>query len=422
MPRSLEMKGWSLMLRRRILQVLVAVLGMAILTAPLEAAPRLTVWAWANDEVIRQWSALFSWYQEENPGVDFEIAHISGDQRVFLERLYVAIAAGAAPDVSWLDGGHVKQLAAQGLLEDVTGVLRGLNFTPGEAQEVTFDGRLYAAPYHSTSRGLVKRIELLGEAGLDPDADPLFEDLVPWNQKLSEPSADGTYRRIGFAPWLGNWDARGWIWAFGGELVDESGRRFHPTATLPSNVKAFEWIDEWARRYGRTRSPVPGGASFDRGTLAMTIASTTNASNYTRDKISFATSPVPHPPQGRKITWGGGYVVGVPSGAVNKTEAFKVLAFLASAKVQARRWLEFEALLPANWDGIRMVASRLDRAYEPLLALLPYAVPRAPMDGEWYRALRESEDMMIAGRMAPQEALERVQIIMTARFDEVFGK
>ena len=363
-----------------------------------------------------------SWYQEENSGVEFDVAHISGDQRVFLERLYVAMAASAAPDFTWLDGGHVKQLAAQALLEDVTEVLRGMNFTPGEEQEVTYRGRLYAAPYHATSRGLVKRVDVFGEAGVDPHADPVFDDLVTWNQKLSKFAPDGTYTRIGFAPWFGNWDARGWIWTFGGDLVIESEGRFIPVATMKNNLEAFEWIDEWARRYNRTKAPVPGGASFDTGTLAMTIASTSNAANYIRSEIEFTTSPVPHPRQGLRITWGGGYVVGVPSGAVNKTEALKLLVFFASPRVQARRWTEFQSLLPANWDAIRMVASRLDRTYEPLLDQLPYAVPRAPMDGEWYRALRQSEDLMVAGTLTPQEALERAQLVMSARFEEVFGK
>ena len=112
----------------------------------------------------------------------------------------------------------------------------------------------------------------------------------------------------------------------------------------------------------------------------------------------------------------------MPSGAVNKTEALKLLVFFASPRVQARRWTEFQSLLPANWDAIRMVASRLDRTYEPLLDQLPYAVPRAPMDGEWYRALRQSEDLMVAGTLTPQEALERAQLVMSARFEEVFGK
>jgi ABC-type glycerol-3-phosphate transport system substrate-binding protein len=412
------------MLQGRMLKLLVTVVvcGVVALALPLQAAPKLVVWAWANDEVIRQWSAQLEWYQEENPGIEFDVAHISGDQRVYLERLYVAMAASAAPDVTWLDGGHVKQLAAQGLLADLTGALRGLNFTPGELQEVTYNGRQYAAPYHSTSRGLVKRIDNLSEAGLDYNEDPLFDDLVSWNQKLSQPLPDGTYKRIGFAPWFGNWDARGWIWAFGGDLVEETNGGFRPTAMLPSNLQAYEWIDEWAARYGRIKGPVAGGANFVTGTLGMTIASTTNAANYVRDKVAFTTSPVPHPPQGRKVTWGGGYVMGMPSEAANKAEAAKLLAYFASPRVQARRWNEFQALLPANWDAIRMIASRLDRVYEPLLALLPDAVPRAPMDGEWYRALAQSTDLLIAGRLAPQEALERAQIVMAARFEEVFGK
>lgn len=403
-------------------RVLIVVFAFMITPMTSAMAQKLTIWAWANDEVIRQYDAIIEWYQEENPGVEVEVAHISGDQRQFIEQLYLAIAAGVAPDLTWLDGGPVKQLAAQGLLEDVTRVLEGINFTPGEQQEVSFNGRLYASPYHATSRGLMKRVDMLEEAGLDPDEDPLFEDLINWNQALSEISGDGDYRQIGFAPWIGNWDMRGWIWTFGGELVEETATGFRPTATMDSNLRAFEWLDDWAQRYGRTRNPVRSGPNFVNGTVASTIGSTTNAANYLRDEINFTVSPVPHPPEGRQITWGGGYAIGIPTAAQNKAEAQKLLRFFASPEVQARRWREFESLLPANWDAVLDVARELDPVYMPLLDLIGLAVPRAPMDGEWYRELRAVQDAVIAGTITPREALERVQIVMSARFDEVFGQ
>jgi multiple sugar transport system substrate-binding protein len=228
--------------------MLALIVFLAAAAVSVSAATKLTLWAWANQEVMEQFASIAEWYQAENPDVEIEIAHIAGSQLQYTERFYLVSAGGAAPDVAWIEGSTVKQLAAQGLLQDVTEALEDIRFTPGETYEMIFAGRMYAAPYHCTSRGLLKRIDLLEQAGLDPHFEDLsLDDLWSWNKKISVISPDGRYTRAGFIPWAGNWYARGWIWAFGGELVDESGPILRPTADLPNNIMAYEWLDEWAQ-------------------------------------------------------------------------------------------------------------------------------------------------------------------------------
>ncbi|NLN18593.1 MAG: hypothetical protein GX162_04855 [Firmicutes bacterium] len=42
------------MIHRRLLQVTTLILSLIIFVLPLQAASKVTIWAWANDEVIRQ--------------------------------------------------------------------------------------------------------------------------------------------------------------------------------------------------------------------------------------------------------------------------------------------------------------------------------------------------------------------------------
>jgi len=71
----------------------------------------------------------------------------------------LAIISGAPPDLMWLEGSGVIEFAYQGLLADLTDTLAGLNFVPADTQEMTYDGRIWAVPYHTTSRGLFKNVD-----------------------------------------------------------------------------------------------------------------------------------------------------------------------------------------------------------------------------------------------------------------------
>src|SRR5690606_38813502 len=126
-----------------------------------------------------------------------------------------------------------------------------------------------------------------------------------------------------------NWGPAAWIWTFGGQLVDETSIR--PTATLPNNIRAFEWLRMWADSYGN-RSPVPNNLAT--GTVAMMTGSTSNVGAYLNDgQFEFTTGRVPNPPGGQNGTWGGGWAVAVPYNSPQMVEALKLLRFFGEADV-----------------------------------------------------------------------------------------
>lgn len=408
-------------MQRHVIRGLLLALIAALLTAPIAAAQDLTVWTWS---AIRreQFAAIIDWYkEEERPGIQIELHEIPGGQDVFTERITLAIAAGSPPDLTWLEGSTVIELAAQGLLEDITRVIEDIRFTPADTVEMTYQGRMYGLPYHTTSRGLFKRIDLFLAAGLDPYQDPQsLEELWAWNQALTETTPDGGYSRVGFIPWVGNWGAPAWIWTFGGTLLDETGLR--PTATHPKNVEAFEWVREWAQAYGN-RAPVQGGWSgFAAGTVAMVAESTTTAGRLIEQGIEFVTGRVPNPPGGTNGTWGGGQALGIPYNARNKEEAMKLLRYFGLAEVQARRFRFSPEAFPANWDALQEIVPDLPPAYQSLLNQLPEARPRTPLWIDYYvRNLTPQLNAVVAGTTTPQAALQQVQQVMEVRFAEVFG-
>lgn len=402
--------------RRFALALVVCLIGGLTLSASAQ-----TVVVWSQSDVRHeQFVEIVEWYKQENPGIDVTVELIPGGQDEFTEKLILAIASGAPPDLTWLEGSTVIELAAQGLLTDATRTLEGIRFTPADTEEMTFDGKMWAVPYHTTSRGLFKRTDLFQEAGLDHQANPAdLDELWDWSQKLTDSNNDGTYDRVGFIPWGTNWGAPAWIWTFGGQLLDESLR---PTATHPNNIRAFEWLQEWGQSYGGT-SPVPGGPNgFINGTIAMLADSTTTAGRFLDQGVEFTTGRVPHPPGGQNGTWGGGQALGVPYNATNKDEALKLLRYFGEEKTQVRRFERFPEAFPANWDALQTIVPTLPDAYASLLDQLPEARPRTPLWIDYYvRNLRPAEAAVVAGNQTPHQALSNVQQVMEERFAQLFG-
>lgn len=399
--------------------VLALILGVG--AAASTAAQELTVWVQGSEIRRQQYAAIIDWFKLENPGLEVSLHLVPGNQTAFTERLVLAIASGSAPDLTWIEGSTVVEMAASGLLEDVTEMLEGLTFTPADTEEMTFAGRLWAAPYHTSVRALFRRVDLFNEVGLDPYEEPAsLDDLRDWSQKLDVPTPEAGYQRVGWIPWEGNWGAPGWMWTFGGQLLDKE--RMQPTALHPNNIKALAWLQDWAQGYGNVTPARGDYVGFQGGSVAMVLESTTAAGLFVQSSTEFTTSRVPSPVPGANGTWGGGTAVAIPANAPNKDAAKALLRYFASAEVQARRFREFPEAIPANWDALLEVVGELPPSYAGLLEQFPEARPRTPLWIDYFlRHLNPAVQQVIAGQTTPLGALETVQRVMEARFAEVFG-
>jgi multiple sugar transport system substrate-binding protein len=411
------MKAKAVIRHRQLILMLGVIMLLAI--GSTSYGQTLHVWVWHNDTPYK---AQLEWYKQENPGFTYDLNLIAGSQGAFTEKLILAIAGGSPPDLTWLEGSTVIELAAQGLLTDVTRVLDGIRFTPADVQEMTYQGKMWAVPYFTTSRGLGKRVDLFHQVGLDPNKDPAsLEQLFEWNHKLTKTKSDGTYEQVGIVPWAGNWGPPGWIWAFGGRLLDETGLR--PTATRPQNIAAFEWIRGWAQHYGGV-TPVSGGRDgLLRGTVAMTTVSTSDVGWLLGQNAEVAAGRVPHAPGGGNGTWGGGQAFGIPANATSKDLAMRVLRYLGSESVQLRRFEHFPTVFPANWSALARVVRTLPPLYSTLLDQLPEARPRTPLWIDYYvNQLNPAMTAVVRGNKTPTQALHDVQLVMEERYAQVFGR
>jgi multiple sugar transport system substrate-binding protein len=395
-----------------------------VLTATFAvAAETVTIWVGDGDVRLREYQAMADLFMQLNPDIKIELQLQSGSQGQIMQKLALAIVGGAPPDLSWVEGSAVLEFAAQGLLMDVTDTLRGMRFAPADTQEMTYNGRMYAVPYHTAARGLFKRVDYFENAGLNPNNDPqTLEQMYEWHLKLTDVTSDGRYNRVGMMPWVGNWGAPGWIWAFGGDLIEVNGSKIKVTADNPKNLAAFEWIHNWAQSLGN-QSPVSGGhTGFLNGTVAMSTESTSSVNRLLAANVPFATGRVPNAPGGRNGTWGGGTAIGVPINAPNPELSLRVAKFFGSTEAQIERFSVAPDTMPANWEALLRVGQRLPKEWLPLLDQFPEARPRIPLWIEYYvNQLNPAMNRVVLGQSKPQEELMNIQRVMEIRYAEIFG-
>ncbi|HEX2514265.1 MAG TPA: hypothetical protein VH257_06130 [Chloroflexota bacterium] len=197
-------------------------------------------------------------------------------------RLLVAVQAGTPPDALLLLGreAQVARLQSQGLLLDVSGLMRRVGRRQGEPLAVSetlhvVAGKWFAVPWYQRLVGHWVREPVLHAGGLRGDGEVTYAAL---RQALA--GAEGA----SVAPWgIGGADTAdvdAWCWgaihAWGGGLADRKGERVN--LDTPQTVGALEWLAETLSMTSSIH-PAAGGwgdgeknRAFERGETAYTYS------------------------------------------------------------------------------------------------------------------------------------------------------
>ena len=298
------------------------------------------------------WEATVAQFRRENPDVDvvFNVYDHESYKKAIRNWL-----TGEPPDiVFWFAGHRMRQLAAPGLLEDVSDLftpeVRGA-LHPSAIELASYEGRQYGVPYTFYQVGLYYRADLLAAAGLPPPRS--FADLVAACERLKaagiEPFALGTKDLWPAAAWFDYLDLR------------QNGLDFH-RALMRGDVA---YTDARVRDvFARWRTLVERGcfsahhassswqesqAALYQGRAAMMLIGNYIVANFPPDvraRMAFAPFPAVRDGVGR-FEEAPLNTVHIPSAARHKAEARRFLAFMLRADVQ-EAWNRATLQLPAN--------------------------------------------------------------------------
>lgn len=272
------------------------------------------------------------------------------------------------------------------------------------------DGRLYALPYVGNSQLFFYRKDLFEIHNLAPPR--TWDEVLAAGQRLGAREkmygyvmrgAQGNPIVADFMPLL---------WAFGGELLDASGR---PRVNSPEAVAALEFM----LRLGRLAPPGyvnfnadEVGAHLSQGTAVMGInwpawipTFEDPARSKVVGKIGYATVPAQKRPGAAAI---GNWLLAIPRGSEKAALAFDFLLWVTSPEPMrlsalrgnppTRKSLFEEAELQVRFPAYPV-------QYQALLTSRPR--PRSPVWNEIENAFGTHLSRANAGLSSPRQALER---------------
>ena len=348
------------------------------------------------------------------------------------QKTLLATASGIPPDLAGLYGPNMAGYAEYDALTDMTQMaaeagIKRENYIPVFYDMCTMNGKLLALPTTPASVALHYNKDILKKGGWDPDKPPTtFEELDKMDAQLMKKEGDKVVLS-GFMPAEPGWWPWAWPYYFGGSLFDEKGQVV--TADKPENIKAYDWMAGYAKRYGAQafadyKSSLGGFDSpqnaFINGKLGSEIQGVwmANFIGKHNKKLNWAAAPFVHPAD-RPDLAGSSMVdldiIVIPTGAKHVKEAFEFLKFVESQhgmeklcfgqkKVSplAVQSPEFEKNHPNPFVGLFRQLCFGKNVISP---------PKTPIWAEYQSRLGPMIDEMNLGTKTPAQAMKELQTV-----------
>jgi multiple sugar transport system substrate-binding protein len=230
--------------------------------AAFTKSPSGTLKAWGFDNADDGGKARLDYAKSKLSGVTIALDATGFDAQKFTTRL----ASNDVPDVVQMDRQFVATYAAQDLIMPVDdcfktwGVDPNQQFYPAVTADVTYDGKIWAAPQFFQPAAVLLNQRVLSSAGVDPSQiDTSKPDQLVAAAKKMYVAKGGTPSRLGFDP-VATGQGPLWVLGSGGRLVDDQGK---PALDDPNNVKALTVLKQLSDAQGGFAKVKSFSDSFD---------------------------------------------------------------------------------------------------------------------------------------------------------------
>jgi ABC-type glycerol-3-phosphate transport system substrate-binding protein len=396
---------------------------------------QVTYWEKWTDFEFDAMKKVVDEFNRSQDRIQVNILSISSIQ----DKTLMAISGGVPPDLAGLYGPNVTQYADDHAVMPLDEMcaeagIKADQYIPAFWDISQVRGHTYALPSTPGSIALHYNTKMFKEAGLDPDHPPkTFEELYTTAEKLTKRDENGKVTLAGFLPAEPGW--WNWMWApfFGGRWWDGKDKI---TANSPENVRAYEWVQSFAKKYGpgqlqTFRSGFGNFSSPQNGFLAEHLAMVPQGVwmyNFIKKfapDLQWKAAPMPHPADRPDLANGTLIdldVLCIPRGSRHPKEAFEFIKF-----VQSQRGMELLCLGQKKATPLRSVSpgffEKHPNPFIKLFAELPYSrtLAVAPKMGIWNEYQSEIDsafDTIMLMQKTPKQALDDVQARMQPKLDQ----
>jgi multiple sugar transport system substrate-binding protein len=444
--------------RRNFLRASMAVTGLAVAacaapgaapgtapgdesSAPAGEGTNITYWTfWADRWGEFQQQIVDQYNAENQDGIQVEMLIVPWGE--LATKLLTAVSAGNPPDFSIVGRGEVVEWAARGGVMQLDDYIAASDRVKPEDWfevawgECLWQGKTYAQPFESGTYAAWFHKEMFEEAGLDPNTPPVtWDDVDAAAEQITKGSATDGYTALGFIPWSNRVDLLGWL--AGGEWYDEEAQQV--TATTPENIAAFEWVKQYADKYGgealeRFRQGLGGGDTADdpfyRNQIAMVWKGSWSLSakqEYAPD-LAFGVHPLPYRGDAGNDSINQGSACVLPTGSPQPDPAYKFLTYMSIDGIA--QWVPNAADMVSRKDQTDIYPNALPdneefrgywQLYNEALAYSHHE-PAMPARRFWSDQLTAAVEAVVRGQKTPEQALQDAQDATQRELDKALGK
>lgn len=370
-----------------------ALLGAGLLTSCSATesgdAPSVELYVFGYDAGIDAWaddtSAAFD---ELDLGYSLNITVVPAND--LQQTLTTRLQGGTPPDISSAPTAWLPSFADS--LRDLSGILSEettAGFEPTVIEQATYGGKLVAAPYGTSTRGLYYNQDLFDAAGVD-GAPATWEELVA--DGLAAKEASGLNSGIAIQG-KGNETFAAWFpyvyWSFGGdfgtgETIDIDAKTCETSMQLLQDMVLTDAVTQ----ANPTSSDLPEiQDAFIAGTTAMTVSGPWLLGSL--EGVNFGVAPLPKGSTQSTLAVADAWAT-FSGGAASDEQVGEVLEFLLSQEIEVP-FLKDRGFLPSltrDFADPHFQSAEL----KPFVEALSTA-KFAPLSGQWaqLQALGETE-------------------------------
>ncbi|OON73461.1 ABC transporter substrate-binding protein [Streptomyces tsukubensis] len=231
--------------------------------------------------------------------------HVDGGGGVLadsmLQKVTASLASGSFPDVAYIFGSDLANVARSPSVLDLTSTMRGgptpwKSFWAPAREAVTLRGQIRAAPALIDSLAVVCNKKLFKDAGVKlPEPGWTWQEFTETAKRLTDRDK-GTFGSAW--PGVGDEDTvwRLWpmIWDLGGDVVGSDGKS---VGFADTGVRALETLRTLARDRSVYIDPKPGSEQmyqvFNSGRLAMVATGPWQLPDIRQAKVDYHVVPLP---------------------------------------------------------------------------------------------------------------------------------
>lgn len=305
--------------------------------AAAQATTTVTIGTVNNGDMIIM-QKLSSEFEKQNP--DIKLDWVVLEENVLRQRITTDIATKSGQfDVATVGIYEVPIWAKQGWLkplENLPADYDESDLLKTVREGLSYEGKLYAAPFYAESSMLFYRTDLFQKAGLSMPEQPTWENVKEWAAKLTDKAGDVYGICLRGKPGWGENMAflSSMINTYGGQWFD---MKWQPTIDTPEWKAAIGDYVELLNKYGP-----PGAAAngfnetltlFANGKCAMWVDATVAAGllynpkeSKVADKVGFAQAPIAKTPKGSHWLWSWTLAIPLSSDAQEAAQKFVLWA------------------------------------------------------------------------------------------------